>query len=169
MDEHVVAALHRIGRAAQVLGGHPLQERRRGQLRRHTVGHRDCTTRIDGNLLRIAPGGRDPRHPISVTEPLDAISHRRDDPRALDSGDHRRLAPVGARALSLVHVSVVDADRFDVHQQLAIPGLRRRLVAGFEHLGPPVPGDHDRAHAAVIPFARWRPNTRVRESWRPSG
>ena len=66
-------------------------------------------------------------------------------------GEVRRLGLVGAAALALVDVAVVDADRLDVDEQLSRAGLGRRDVLELEHLGPTVPGHDDRAHAALIP------------------
>ncbi len=89
------------------------------------------------DLLGVAAGNADPRDPLAgVVDPAGA----------LDADDRRRRGAVAA-ALALVHVAVVDADRLDVDQHLAVTRLGRRPLVQLENLGATVSLEHDRAHA----------------------
>ncbi len=73
-------------------------------------GHRDEPVARRGDLLGVAAGHVRPGHPLAgVVDPAGA----------LDADDRRRRGAVAA-ALALVHVAVVDADRLDVDEHLAL-------------------------------------------------
>ena len=146
VDEHVVALLHRVGRDAQVVRGHALQQRGGRHLGADPVGHLHRGGRVDDDALGVAARRRGPGDPVALGEPLDALPHRHDRAGALGAGDERRVVGIGAAALALVDVAEVDARGRERDEDLAGARLGLGLVAQLEHVGPAVARDHDGAH-----------------------
>jgi hypothetical protein len=112
-----------------------LQQNGGGELARDAVGNGKRTVGVHDNLLRVAAlCARPGDHLVTGAS------------RAFDTGDERRLSAVAS--FPLVHVSVVDADRLDVDEQLIRTGLGRRHILQLEYLRAAAARDDDGAHAA---------------------
>jgi len=167
MDEHRLPLPDGVRGRAEVVGGHPLEERRRGHLVGDAVGHRHRLRDVDEHLLGVASLRRRPTDPLAGRNPRDPLADRGDRAGALDARDDgKRLA---RHPDPLVDVPVVHPGRAHLDEELPRAGDGRRALLELEHLRPAVSVDHDRSHtslpvrsplAGTIPSRRARPRPR---------
>src|SRR5690606_3091484 len=132
-------------RGEEVVRRHALQRQGRRRLEVESVGDGQRTFRGEDDALGVGARSLCPRHAVADGEVGDTLAYRADRARPFRSGDVREVHRIDTGAA--VGVDEVHAGSGDVHEDLALPGLRIRRVDDGEHLGSAGAGGVDGSHA----------------------
>ena len=136
VQQHRVAGLHGIHRLDQQVGGHALEDRRRGDVGGHRIRHRRNDIGWRDTVFGVGADGVGGRDPVTHTQRGHALTHRCHGAGHFGAEDERQFMRIQPRPE--IGVDEIHADRLGLDQHLAGPGEGCGLSTRERTSGPPV-------------------------------